>query len=120
MTPQQIALAYLQTWNATDSQLRAALLAEHWTAGATYVDPLMQADGVEQIAGLVDAVHARFPGFRFQLRGIPDGFGPFVRLAWSLGVPGEEAPIDGSDLIELQDGRIARVIGFIDRAPASA
>lgn len=32
----------------------------------------MQADGAERIAGLVAAVHARFPGFRFQLRGVPD------------------------------------------------
>ena len=119
MNPQLIADAYIETWNESNADQRRSLLARHWSTQASYVDPLMQASGAEQIAGLVEAVKARFPEFRFQLRGTPNGHGDYVRLAWALGAPGQEAPIEGSDLVELQDGRTSRVIGFIDKAPAA-
>jgi ketosteroid isomerase-like protein len=119
MTPKLIADTYIETWNARDPEERARLLARGWTPTATYVDPLMQGSGAEQIEALITAVSERFPAFRFQLRGTPDGHGAFVRLGWSLGEPGQEASIEGSDVLEMQDGRISRVVGFIDRAPAS-
>lgn len=118
MTPRLIADAYIETWNAANADQRRSLLSRHWSPQASYVDPLMQGAGPEQIAGLIEAVKTRFPGFRFQLQGTPNGYGAYIRLAWTLGAPGHEAPIEGSDVLELQDGRIARVIGFIDKAPA--
>ena len=114
-----IARHYIDTWNEPDEARRRALLARHWSEDASYVDPLMRADGTVQVAGLVAAVQQRFSGFRFALTGTPDGHGEFVRLSWSLGPEGGAAPIEGSDVVELRDGRIGRVIGFIDRAPAA-
>ncbi len=111
--------AYLATWNETDAQRRQAVLARHWTANACYADPLMQGVGHGEIGGLVSAVHARFPGFRFQLLGQPDGHGEHVRLRWALGPEGAQAPIEGSDYIRLKEGRIAEVIGFLDRVPSA-
>ena len=119
MTPRLIADAYIETWNETNADQRRSLLSRHWSPQASYVDPLMQGTGADQIAGLIEAVKTRFPGFRFQLLGTPNGHGAYVRLAWTLGAPGQEAPIEGSDVLEMQDGRINRVIGFIDKAPAS-
>lgn len=115
--PIDIANAYIDTWNETDDARRRALLDAHWVPDTCYDDPLMQARGAAQLAGLVGAVHQRFPGFRFTLRGTPDGHGDFVRLAWSLGPAGGEAPIEGSDVIRIVEGRIRDVIGFIDRVP---
>jgi hypothetical protein len=80
----------------------------------------MRGDGLEQIDALIAAVHARFPGFRFALANGADGHGDHVRFSWSLGPGGGDAPIAGSDVVELRDGRIARVIGFLDRVPAAA
>lgn len=117
--PVAIANAYITTWNATDTPQREATLASHWTANASYVDPLMSASDTQGISGLVSAVHQRFPGFRFTLTGTPDGHGNYVRLSWSLGPAGAEPPVRGSDLIVLQGGRISQVIGFIDQAPAA-
>ena len=114
-----IARHYIDTWNEPDEARRRALLARHWSEDASYVDPLMRAEGTAQVAALVAAVQQRFPGFRFALTGTPDGHGEFVRLSWSLGPEGDAAPIEGSDVVELRDGRIGRVIGFIDRAPAA-
>ena len=118
--PKSVAQAYLETWNEPDEDLRRSLLSQHWTATATYVDPLMRAEGTQQIAGLVGAVQQRFPGFRFRPSGTPDGHGDYVRLSWTLGPFGGEPPIEGSDVVILRDGRISQVIGFLDRAPAMA
>ncbi len=118
--PTLIARAYLETWNETDGSKRLALLQRHWTDDATYVDPLMGAEGSEQISALVAAVHQRFPGFRFEEIGTANGHGRYVRLSWSLGPAGTQPPIEGSDVVVVEEGRIRQVIGFIDRAPASA
>jgi len=119
MNPQEVARTYIDTWNATDPARRTRLLDAGWKERARYVDPLMAGDGRAQIERLVAGVHERFPGFRFTLLGTPDGHGEHVRLAWSLGPEGAEPPIKGSDVIELEDGRIARVIGFLDQVPAT-
>jgi hypothetical protein len=43
-----------------------------------------------------------------------------ARFGWSLGLPGAEPPVIGFDVAELDaDGRIRRVFGFIDQAPAA-
>jgi len=120
MHPNEVARTYIDTWNATDPARRARLLEGGWSEGARYADPLMSGDGRAQIDRLVAGVHERFPGFRFTLLGTPDGHGAHVRLAWALGPEGAEPPIKGSDLIEVENGRIARVIGFLDQVPATA
>ena len=118
--PKSVATRYLDAWNEGDGDRRARLLREHWTDDARYVDPLMRGDGLQQIDALMAAVHERFPGFRFALVNGADGHGDHVRFSWSLGPAGSEPPIAGSDVVELRDGRIARVIGFLDRVPAAA
>ena len=118
VTPASIARVYLDTWNETDAERRRRLLQQHWTEDAAYADPMASVQGADPIAALIGAVHARFPGFRFTLLGTPDGHGDYVRLAWALGPDGSPAPIEGSDVVTLEGGRIRRVIGFIDRAPA--
>jgi hypothetical protein len=118
--PKSVAQQYLQAWNETDPDRRGRLLRAGWTDDARYVDPLAHARGVHEIDDLIAGVQARFAGFRFALVGEPNGHGDHVRFSWSLGPSGAEPPIEGSDVIELQHGRIARVIGFLDRVPAAA
>ena len=115
-----IARSYLEVWNETDTHRRAELFGRSWHEDARYVDPMMKGEGVAQIGGLVAAVHERFPGFRFTLRGQPDGHGEHVRFQWSLGPDGQAAPIEGSDVVRLDGGRIASVVGFLDKVPAGA
>lgn len=118
--PTTVARTYLQHWNETDPNRRAALLSEGWSEQARYVDPMASVEGREQIGQLIGGVHERFPGFRFTLLGEPDGHGDHVRFSWSLGPAGSEPPIKGSDVVELHEGRFARVIGFLDQVPAAA
>ena len=67
----RLAEDYIALWNETDQKRRLALLAEGWTADASYVDPLMQGAGHREIDGLIAAVQAKFPAFRLHWRREP-------------------------------------------------
>ncbi|HLZ64884.1 MAG TPA: nuclear transport factor 2 family protein [Aliidongia sp.] len=117
---QHIADRYIALWNETDADRRMALLRQDWAEDALYVDPMGKAGGRTDIDAMIDAVQQRFPGFRFALTRPADGHGDHVRFSWSLGPAGAEPPIEGSDVLVLDGGRIARVIGFLDRVPQAA
>jgi hypothetical protein len=114
---QTVAENYIAFWNAADPQDRARRYEAHFAPAATYSDPLMRGTGAEEIAALVAGAQQRFPGFAFRLLGPADGHGDYVRFRWSLGPSAEEAPIEGSDVVRLEGGRIAEVIGFLDKIP---
>lgn len=118
--PAAIAEQYIALWNETDSGKRRSLLEKTWTPDATYVDPLMGGQGPDEINALIGGVHKQFPGFQFSVLGKPTGYGNFARFSWALGPAGQEAPIGGSDVVELTGGRLRRVIGFLDKVPAAA
>ena len=116
--PRQIAERYIALWNEADTGTRRELFVQDWAADATYVDPLMAGSGTAEIDGLVAGVKARFPSFAFRLIGNPDGHGDHIRFSWTLG-PGDfvDAPIEGTDIVLLREGRIQSVTGFLDRMP---
>jgi hypothetical protein len=116
----RIADRYIAVWNETDPIRRRVLLTEGWTETATYVDPLMQGQGLEQIGSLIDAVQARFPGFRFILDGRVDGYGDKIRFSWTLGPEGQADMIKGTDFAVVEGGRLRSVTGFLDKVPAGA
>jgi hypothetical protein len=115
-----IAARYIALWNETDPGHRKALMADLWTEGGTYRDPLMQGEGHEQIEALIAGVQGRFPDFRFSLVGEPDGYGDQVRFSWQLGPEGCDGPIKGTDFATLANGRLKSVVGFLDQVPAAA
>ena len=116
----EIATTYLATWNEKDADRRRTLIAEGWSPDATYVDPLMSANGAGQINEIIGAVHKRFPDFHFTLIGTPDGHGDNVRFSWGLGPMDAEPAIEGSDVVQLREGRLGSVVGFLDKVPVAA
>lgn len=119
-TPQAVANAYLAVWNESDPGERRRMLAEQWSAEANYVDPLMAATGHSDIAAMVEGARTQFPGFGFKLTCEPDGHGDFVRFSWGAGPEGGDTLIDGTDVVKLDsNGRIAAVVGFLDKVPAA-
>ena len=117
---QKIARDYIDLWNETDAEERGRLLANQWTQGATYVDPLAKVAGPAEIGAYIGGVHQRFPDFRFALKGEASGYDGHVRFSWTLGPAVGDAPIEGSDVVTTQGGRIASVIGFLDKVPQAA
>jgi len=114
-----IAENYIALWNETDPKRRQALIEKGWAENAVYVDPMMQGRGHAEIDGLVAGVQERFPNFRFNLIGKPDGFGDHVRFSWSLGPDNIDAPIEGTDFAVIKGDRIEAVTGFLDKVPAA-
>lgn len=113
-----IAHRYVALWNETDTSRRRQMLAADWTADARYVDPMARAIGAEQIDALVNAVHQRYPGFVFRLKGDADAHGDHLRFSWTLGPSGAEDLIEGTDFAEVEGGRLHRVTGFLDKVPS--
>jgi hypothetical protein len=119
--PHDIAARYIDCWNERDPERRRALLASLWTEDATYLDPMVRGEGREGIGALIEGVQARFPEFRFALKGGADGHADRLRFSWGLGPTGGEAVVEGTDFAELgADDRLRAVTGFLDRVPPGA
>jgi hypothetical protein len=114
-----IASRYIDLWNERTPSRRREILAAHWADDARYIDPLMSGDGHDGVDALISGVQARFPDFRFQLIGQPNGFGDHVRFSWGLGPEGADSPIKGTDFAVVQDGRIRSITGFLDQVPSA-
>ncbi|ANP51645.1 ketosteroid isomerase-like protein [Streptomyces griseochromogenes] len=110
---------YFEAWNATDADALAKAVAAAWSEDGTYTDPLADVGGHEQIAAVIRAAHEQFPGFEFRLAGDVDGNHHIARFGWELvSITDGSASVAGSDVITLaEDGRIASVLGFLDRLP---
>ena len=121
MTPDTIADLYLAAWNASQADERRSLLAKGWSETARYVDPLMQGQGRDGIAAIIETARTQFPGLAFARTGKIDSHGPFVRFSWALGADGMPPAALGTDVVRLDgEGRIAEVIGFLDAVAAQA
>ncbi|SFN63613.1 SnoaL-like domain-containing protein [Mesorhizobium sp. NFR06] len=113
-----IARNYIAAWNEADATRRKAMLDMAFTKDVSYRDPVMQGEGHDGIAALIDGVQQRFAGFRFSLKGEPDGFADRIRFSWNLGSEGTESVIEGTDIGVIQDGRLKSITGFLDKVPA--
>ncbi len=115
--PVAIAEAYIAAWNERRAAARMDKRASHWAAPPAYRYPQFRVEGHDAIDALIAGVQERFPAFRFALKPSASGYDDVVRLAWTLGPAGAEAPIEGSDVLVLADGKIKDVIGFLDKVP---
>jgi hypothetical protein len=115
-----LAERYIAAWNETDDAERRALVAQLWSPDGRYVDPLMAGRGPSEIAAMIGAAQQKFPGFRFALRGKVDGHGDHLRFSWQLGPADGEGLIEGTDFCVVREGRLERVVGFLDRVPSDA
>ncbi len=115
-----VARCYIDLWNERTPSRRREFLSQNWAKDAKYIDPLMSGDGHDGVDALISGVQQRFPDFRFQLIGQPNGFGDHVRFSWGLGPEGVDSPIKGTDFVVVRDGRIRSITGFLDQVPPGA
>ena len=115
---QEIVERYLASWNETDPERRRKLVDELWADQASYVDPLAEAHGREEIDSVIAAAQAQFPGFVFTLAGPVDAHHNQARFSWGLGLPDAEPLVIGFDVaIATEDGKLEAVLGFLDKVP---
>ncbi|HET7407052.1 MAG TPA: nuclear transport factor 2 family protein [Mycobacteriales bacterium] len=116
---QRIAADYLNAWNAPDDASCEERVRALFSESVSYVDPLVDVQGHDELAATIGAVRSQFPDFAFRLSGQVDGHHRQLRFAWELGPTGAPAPVAGFDVAVLDDdGRIQQVRGFLDRVPA--
>ncbi len=116
---EQVIDQYIAAWNETDPGRRRALIAQTWTEDASYLDPLMGAEGRDGIDAIIAGVQAQFPGYRFRRTGAVDAHHDRVRFGWELGPEGGPAFVGGLDVGVLADGRLRSITGFLDPTPAT-
>ena len=105
---------YIASWNEGDAERRRQLVAQTWTEDGSYVDPLMAGRGADEIAAMIGAAQAQFPGHRFELSFGPDAHNGHVRFAWNL-VGGDGPVAAGVDFATVApDGRLDAVTGFLE------
>lgn len=119
--PDTVVETYVATWNETDAGKRRAGIARAWAEAGSYRDPVMKSDGHAGVDAMLAGVQARFPGFVLKRTSKVDQHNGHLRFAWSLGPAGGPSVVEGVDFCALApDGRLASVVGFIDKMPGAA
>jgi hypothetical protein len=114
-----LAEQYIAAWNETDPAARRALIDATWAPDGRYTDPLADVAGREQIDAVIGAAQAQFAGMTFRLAGAVDAHHDQARFTWELAPAGAEAVVVGFDVAQRDaEGRLALVLGFLDKAPS--
>jgi len=110
---------YFAMWNETDPVRRRQVIEETWTQDASYIEPLMVAEGYEGLNDGVAGLQAQFPGHQLRLAGRVDAHHDRIRWSWELLGPQGGAPMAaGTNVGTLApDGRLREVTGFFDSTP---
>ena len=110
--------SYVASWNETDPARRQSSLAASCASDASYRDPVMASDGQAGLDAMLAGVQAKFPGFVLRRISRVDSHNGAVRFAWSLGPAAGPSVVEGVDFATLSaDGRLANIVGFIDKMP---
>jgi len=109
---------YVASWNETDPARRGAAIQRAWADKGSYRDPVMASDGHAGIDAMLAGVQAKFPGFVLKRTSKVDSHNGAVRFTWSLGPEAGPSVVEGVDFGTLaSDGRLATIVGFIDKMP---
>lgn len=115
----ELVRRYIDVWNETDAGRRRDLIEALYARDADYTDPLGVSVGRDAIDRTIAGAQEQFAGLRFSLAGPVDAHHDIARFTWHLGPEGAAEPlVIGFDVAVIQDGRIRRVHGFLDKVPA--
>ena len=101
-------------FNEPDAQRRAAVIAEVFAEDAVFVDGERTSNGRDELAATVTELLAQGPGLVFSPAGEFRGVGDLGMRSWRLGPPGGETVLGGLDVVQVVDGRIARLWTMLD------
>lgn len=103
---------HLEAYAEPDRARRTELLAQVWADDGQLLDPPFDGTGIAAIADLVDTVLEHFPGHAFRRTTAVDEHHAYARYGWELVGPDGTVAVGGTDVAEIVDGRIVRVVGF--------
>ncbi len=107
-----------RVFNERDGRWRLEALKELYTNDATLFEPHAVVKGYAAISGAVDALQAKLPPqFVFTAAGIAVGHNGVARLHWRAGPPNGSVAVTGTDVAQVENGRIKALYVFVDPAP---
>ncbi len=108
----------VRVFNERDVGRRRAALEELYTADAKLYEPDDVFTGRDAISGAVEALMVRFPPeVVFSPIGVAVGHHGLGRLAWRAAAPGGAAVVTGSDVVQVEAGRIKSLHVLLDPEP---
>jgi hypothetical protein len=111
--------AYIDMWNETDPQRRAAHIERAWSPEGGYVDPAFQATGHAALNDMVSEARSQFPGHAIVRTSGIDSHHHYLRFDWELRDGEGAAVLGGIDVaIVADDGRLSGLAGFFGPVPA--
>jgi hypothetical protein len=111
---------YFAMWRETDPSARSALIEQAFTIEGRHVDPLVDANGYDELNAMVSGVQAQYPGFTLERTSGIDQHGDQLRFAWKIDQADGTPLVAGIDVGELaEDGRLRRIAGFWGDLPAA-
>jgi SnoaL-like domain len=97
----------VRVFGERDGRRRRVVLEELYTADANLYEPDNEFTGRDAICEAVDALIARLPPeFGFTPVGIAVGHHGLGRLTWRAAPPGGTAVVTGTDVVQVEAGRI--------------
>lgn len=110
---------HLEAYAEPDRARRTELLAQVWADDGRLLDPPFDGTGVAGIADLVDTVLEHFPAHTFRRTTAVDEHHGIARYGWELVAADGTVAVGGTDVAEVADGRLTRIVGFFgDLTPA--
>jgi hypothetical protein len=76
------------------------------------MDPPFEGSGHAGIAALTDIVLGHFPAHTFRRTSGVDAHHEVARYRWELVAADGTVAVAGVDVVDVRDGRLARVVGF--------
>ena len=113
---------FIALCNEPDADVRHALIDQTFIEDAAYFDTVHAGTAHEGIESAWTTVIAHVGVAEFSLTAEPETHHDWVRLRWAL-VPEDpsEPGLEGTYVGQLaDDGRFARMIGFLDKVPTPA
>jgi hypothetical protein len=112
-TADEIVGRYFDMWRTTDPADRQQLVEQVFTTDGRHVDPNADAQGHDELAAMITAVHEGFAGFGIARTSGIDQHGDQLRFSWEMVGADGSVMLAGIDVAEIApDGRLVRVAGF--------
>jgi hypothetical protein len=112
---------YLVMWNEPDDAERAEQAHALLVDDARLVDPLIEAEGPEQIATAIGGLREQMPGHSLTRTTAVDVHHRYARFGWTVNGPDGAVAVAGIDVVTFApDGRIESAIGFFGEVTAAA
>lgn len=110
---------WLRAYGEPDAATRATLIEQVWAPDGVLADPPFTGTGHAEIDALAGALLGQYPGHAFRRTSAVDAHHDVARYTWEMVGPDGAVALTGTDLVALEEGRLARVAGFFGE-PAAA